>query len=55
MADAEVMIRHDRIMEAQLMEAFSWMRRFGLLALRDAFARAKPVVLDLAREAATAP
>ena len=36
------------------MEAFSRMKPFRLLELRDAFARAKPVVLQLARKAATA-
>ncbi|MBM3882793.1 MAG: hypothetical protein FJ387_24230 [Verrucomicrobia bacterium] len=54
MADAEFMIRHDRITEGQLIEAFSRMNPVGLVELRDAFARAKPVVLELARKAATA-
>ncbi|HOC00252.1 MAG TPA: hypothetical protein PKM43_16095 [Verrucomicrobiota bacterium] len=54
MADAEFMIRHDRITEGQLVEAFSQMKPFGLVELRDAFARAKPVVLEVARKAATA-
>jgi hypothetical protein len=54
MADAEFMIRHDRITEGQLMEAFAQMKPVGLVELRDAFARAKPVVLELARKAATA-
>jgi len=54
MADAEFMIRHDRITEGQLNEAFSQMKPVGLVELRDAFARAKPVVLELVRKAATA-
>jgi hypothetical protein len=54
MADAEFMIRHDRITEGQLVEAFSQMKPIGLVDLRDAFARAKPVVLEVARKAATA-
>jgi len=54
MADAEFMIRHDRITEGQLIEAFSRMKPVRLVELRDAFARAKPVVLELARKAATA-
>jgi hypothetical protein len=49
MADAEFMIRHDRITEAQLLEAFSQMKPVELIELRDAFERAKPVVLRLAR------
>jgi hypothetical protein len=53
MADAEFMIRHDRITEGQLMEAFSQMKPFSLVELREAFAHAKPVVLDLARKAAS--
>ena len=55
MADAEFMIRHDRITEGQLIAAFSQMKPFSLVELRDAFARAKPVVLDLARKAARSP
>lgn len=50
MADAEFMIRHDHICEAQLHEAFTQMKPIELVELRDAFARAKPVVLRLARE-----
>ena len=49
MADAEFIIRHDRISEAQLVEAFSQMQPIALAELRDAFARAKLVVLNLAR------
>ena len=49
MADAEFIIRHDRITEPQLVEAFSQMNPIALVELRDAFERAKPVVLNLAR------
>jgi hypothetical protein len=51
MADAEFMIRHDLITEAQLLEAFTQMKPIELVELRDAFAKARPVVLRLAREA----
>jgi len=44
MADAEFMIRHDRITESQLLEAFSQMKPVELVELRDAFAKAKPFV-----------
>jgi hypothetical protein len=54
MADAEFMIRHDRITEPQLLEAFTQMKPIELVELRDAFAKAKPTVLDLARTAGTA-
>jgi hypothetical protein len=50
MADAEFMIHHDRITEAQLCEAFTQMQPIELVELRDAFAKAKPVVLQLARQ-----
>ncbi len=49
MADAEFIIRHDRITEPQLVEAFSQMNPIALVELRDAFERAKPLVLNLAR------
>jgi hypothetical protein len=49
MADAEFMICHDHITEAQLVEAFSQMQPFELVEMRDAFERAKPIVLKLAR------
>ena len=49
MADAEFMIRHDRITEAQLAEAFAQMKPIGLVELRDAFAKAEPMVLKCAR------
>lgn len=51
MADAEFMIRHNRITEAQLLEAFKQMKSIALAELRDAFAKAKPIVLKFAREA----
>ena len=50
MADAEFMIRHDSISEQQLLEAFSQMKPIELVELRDAFGRAKPIVLELARK-----
>lgn len=50
MADAEFMIRHDCITETQLIEAFSQMKPIELVELRDAFAKAKPIVLKIARE-----
>lgn len=50
MADVGFMISHDCISEKQITEAFSQMKPINLVELRDAFARAKPVVLKLARE-----
>jgi hypothetical protein len=50
MSDAGFMIRHDKITESQLSEAFSQMKPIDLVELRDAFESAKPVVLRLARE-----
>ena len=50
MADARFIIRHDRISETQIMEAFAKMKPIELIELRDAFAWAKPIVLKLARE-----
>jgi hypothetical protein len=49
MADAEFMIRHDHITETQLLEAFAQMKPIELVELRDAFAKAKPGVLQFAR------
>lgn len=49
MADAQFMIRHDRITEAQLLEAFTQLKPIELIELREAFAKAKPVVLQAAR------
>lgn len=50
MADAEFLIRHDRITEPQLSEAFTQMKPIELVELREAFAKAKPVVLQFARQ-----
>ena len=50
MADAGFMIRHDRISVAQLEAAFASVVIPDLVEFRDAFARARPVVLKLARE-----
>ena len=50
MADAEFMIQHDHISEAQLTEAFSQMKPIELAELRDAFERAKPIVTAFARK-----
>jgi hypothetical protein len=50
MADAEFMIRHDRITETQLREAFAQMKPIELAELRDAFAKARPVILQFARQ-----
>jgi hypothetical protein len=52
MADAEFLIRHDRLTEAQLQAAFAQMKPIALVELRDAFERARPVVLRLAQSAA---
>ena len=49
MADVAFLLRHDLITEPQLVEAFSQMKPIALAELRDAFERAKPVVLNLAR------
>lgn len=51
MADAEFMIRHDRITEEQLLSAFSQMKPIELVELRDAFAAARPRILEMARAA----
>jgi hypothetical protein len=49
MADAAFIIRHDRITQPQLVEAFSRLKPIGLVELREAFDRAKPTVLHLAQ------
>jgi hypothetical protein len=54
MVDAGFMIRHDRITEPQLLEAFSQMQPIAIAELREAFERAKPVVLNLARATSSA-
>jgi hypothetical protein len=49
------MIHHDGIGEAQLLEAFAQMKPTELVELREAFAKARPIVLKFARaEAGTA-
>jgi len=50
MADAEFMISHDHITESQLIEAFSQMNPINVVELHDAFVKAKPIILTLARE-----
>lgn len=50
MTDAAFMIRHDRLTESQLIAAFAQMKPIELWELRDAFDRAKPVVLQVVRE-----
>lgn len=50
MADAEFMIRHDRITEPHLLEAFAQMKPIELAELRDAFMKAKPIVLKIANK-----
>lgn len=50
MADAEFIIRHDRISEIQLVNAFQQMNSIELMELREAFEKAKPMVLKFARE-----
>ena len=55
MADAEFMIHLDGIGEAQLLEAFAQMTPIELVELREAFAKARPIVSKFARaEAGTA-
>ena len=49
MTDAQFLIHHNRIGETQLLEAFSQMGPIELPELRDAFAKAKPVILEMAR------
>jgi hypothetical protein len=50
MADAKFMIEHDGITNAQLEAAFAEMKPIELVELREAFARAKPLVLGMARD-----
>jgi hypothetical protein len=50
MADAEFIIRHDQITETELVAAFTRMKSIQLAQLRDAFQKAKPIVLKFARE-----
>ena len=50
MGDAAFLIRHDRITESCLIEAFVQMKAIELAELRDAFEKARPIVLNVARE-----
>jgi len=50
MADAAFLIRHDKVTTAQLEEAFKVVVIPDLAELRDAFALAKPIILELAKE-----
>jgi hypothetical protein len=49
MVDAEFMIRHDAITEVQLIDAFSQMKPIELTELCESFAKAKPIILTIAR------
>lgn len=49
MADAKFMMEHDGISQAQLEEAFAQMKPIELVELRDAFKRAKPLVLEMTK------
>ncbi len=53
MADAEFMIHHDHIAETQLLQAIERMKPVDLIELRDAFEKAKPMVLKFATESST--
>jgi len=48
MADARFMIEHDQITRAQLEAAFAVMNPIELVELRDAFAKARPIVTGFA-------
>jgi hypothetical protein len=50
MADAQFMISRDHISEQELLAAFGEMKTIELVELRDAFARARPRVLDMVRK-----
>jgi hypothetical protein len=52
MTDVEFLIHHDHITEPQLLAAFTQMKPIELIELREAFAKAKPIVLKVARELA---
>jgi hypothetical protein len=54
LADVEFMIRHDRVPLAEVQGALAQVVIPDLVELRDAFDRAKPLVLELARQIATA-
>lgn len=48
MADAKFMIEHDKITRAQLEAAFAVMNPIELVELRDAFAKARPIITGFA-------
>ena len=48
MADAKFMIEHDKISRKQLEDAFTEMNPVEVVELRDAFAKAKPIVVGFA-------
>ncbi len=48
MADAKFMVEHDKITRAQLEAAFAVMNPIELVELRDAFAKARPIVTGFA-------
>lgn len=48
MADAKFMIEHDQITRAQLEAAFAVMNPIELVELRDAFAKARPIITGFA-------
>jgi hypothetical protein len=48
MADAKFMIEHDTISRQQLEDAFTEMNPIEVVELRDAFAKAKPIVIGFA-------
>jgi hypothetical protein len=50
MADAKFMIAHDQITRQQLEEAFAVMNPIELVELREAFAKARPIVFGFARD-----
>jgi hypothetical protein len=54
LADVEFLIRHDRITPAQIESALAAAVLPDLVELRDAFERAKPLVRELVRKAASA-
>jgi len=50
MADAKFMIEHDKITREQLEDAFAVMNPVELVELRDAFAKARPIVTGFATD-----
>lgn len=49
LADAKFMIEHDTITKMQLSNAFAQMKPIELVELRDAFSRAQPLILAMAK------